>query len=44
MKAQAGVDPNHAFPLPDVKIQFQVEQKRGAKEARGLLLYSQLMR
>lgn len=45
MKAQAGEDPNHAFPLRDVEIQFQVKQKRGAfEEARGSLSYSQLMR
>ncbi|PIP08586.1 MAG: hypothetical protein COX51_03745 [Syntrophobacteraceae bacterium CG23_combo_of_CG06-09_8_20_14_all_50_8] len=45
MKAQAGEDPNHAFPLRDVEIQFQVKHKRGAlEEARGSLSYSQLMR
>ena len=45
MKAQAGEDPNHAFPLRDVELQFQVKQKRGAvEEARGSLSYSQLMR
>ena len=45
MKAQAGEDPNHAFPLRDVELQFQVKQKRGAVEkARGSLSYSQLMR
>ena len=45
MKAQAGEDPNHTFPLRDVELQFQVKQKRGAvEEARGSLSYSQLMR
>jgi len=38
MKAQAGEDPNHTFPLRDVELQFQVKQKRGAvEEARGSL-------
>ena len=45
MKAQAGEEPNHAYPLRDVEIQFQVKQKRGpVEEARGSLSYSQLMR
>ncbi|MBU4582597.1 MAG: DEAD/DEAH box helicase [Proteobacteria bacterium] len=45
MKTQAGEAPNHAFPLRDVEIQFQVRQKRGPiEEARGSLSYSQLMR
>ncbi|MBU1965369.1 MAG: hypothetical protein KKD24_06100, partial [Proteobacteria bacterium] len=45
MKTQAGEDPNHAFPLRDVEIQFHVKQKRGpVEEARGSLSYSQLMR
>lgn len=45
MKAQAGEDPNHAFPLRDVELQFQVKQKRGGlEEARGSLSYRQLMR
>ena len=45
MKAQAGDDPHHAFPLRDVEIQFQVKHKKGSfEEGRGSLSYSQLMR
>jgi DEAD/DEAH box helicase domain-containing protein len=45
MKAQAGEDLHHAFPLRDVETQFQVKYKRGpVEEARGSLSYSQLMR
>lgn len=45
MKAQAGNDPNHVFPLRDVEVQFQVKHKRGAiEESLGSLSYSQLMR
>ncbi|MGB5218263.1 MAG: DEAD/DEAH box helicase [Smithella sp.] len=45
MKLQAGEDPNHAFPLRDVEIQFQVRHKRGAHEKTcGSLSYSQIMR
>ena len=45
MKAQAGDDPNHVYPLRDVDVQFQVKHKRGpVEESRGSLSYSQLMR
>ncbi|MCK4822298.1 hypothetical protein KA005_41430, partial [bacterium] len=45
MKAQAGDDPNHTYPLRDVDIQFQVEHKRGPeKRFLGSLSYGQLMR
>jgi len=45
MKAQAGDDPNHIYPLRDVDAQFQVKHKRGpVEESRGSLSYSQLMR
>ncbi|MBT9147120.1 MAG: ATP-dependent RNA helicase SrmB [Syntrophomonadaceae bacterium] len=45
MKAQAGDDPHHTYPLRDVDAQFRVEHKMGPiKESRGSLSYSQLMR
>ena len=45
MKAQAGDDPNHTYPLRDVDIRFQVEHKRGPeKRFLGSLSYGQLMR
>lgn len=45
MKAQAGDDPNHTYPLRDIDIQFQIEHKRGPmKESRGSLSYGQLIR
>jgi DEAD/DEAH box helicase domain-containing protein len=45
MKAQAGDDPNHTYPLRDVDMQFQVEYKKGPeKRSLGSLSYSQLMR
>ena len=45
IKAQAGDDPNHAYPLRDVDIQFKVEYQRGpARESLGCLSYGQLMR
>lgn len=45
MKAQAGDDPNHAYPLRDVELQFQVKRKKGpTEESRGSLSYGQLMR
>ena len=45
IKAQAGDDPNHTYPLRDVDIQFQVEHKRGPeKKLLGSLSYGQLMR
>lgn len=45
MKAQAGDDPHHTYPLRDVDVQFNVEHKKGpVKESRGSLSYSQLMR
>ncbi len=45
MKAQAGDDPNHTFPLRDVDIQFQVKFKKGPnEESLGSLSYGQLIR
>jgi len=45
MKAQAGDDPNHTYPLRDVDMQFQVEYKRDpVKRFLGSLSYGQLMR
>lgn len=45
MKAQAGDDPNHTFPLRDVDVQFKVEYKRGPdRRQMGSLSYSQLLR
>ncbi|MCD6298239.1 MAG: hypothetical protein J7M30_13920 [Deltaproteobacteria bacterium] len=32
MKAEAGDDPNHTFPLRDVDVQFSVEYKRGSQK------------
>lgn len=45
MKALAGDDPNHTFPLRDVDMQFQVKLKKGpTEESLGSLSYGQLMR
>ncbi len=45
MKAEAGDDPNHTFPLRDVDVQFRVEYKKGLqKRTLGSLSYAQLMR
>lgn len=45
MKAEAGDDPNHTYPLRDVDIQFQVEHKKGPQKMfLGSLTYGQLMR
>ena len=45
IKAQAGEDPNHAYPLRDVDTQFQVEYRKGPeKRFLGSLSYGQLMR
>lgn len=45
MKAQAGDDPNHAYPLRDIDIQFQVKNKEhGYENSCGSLSYNQLMR
>jgi len=45
MKAQAGDDPNHTYPLRDVDMQFRVEYKRGPERRfLGFLSYGQLMR
>jgi len=45
MKAQAGDDPNHTYPLRDIDMRFQVEYKRGPeKRFLGSLSYGQLMR
>jgi len=45
MKAQAGDDPNHIFPLRDIDVQFRVENPRGPLKRRlGSLSHDQLMR
>ncbi len=45
MMIQSGEDPNHAFPLRDVDIQFQIESTRGGvRENMGTLSFDQLMR
>ncbi|GBD38495.1 ATP-dependent RNA helicase SrmB [bacterium HR37] len=45
IKAQAGDDPNHTYPLRDVDIQFRVKHKKGPiEESLGSLSYGQLMR
>jgi len=45
MKAQAGDDPNHLYPLRDIDLQFRVEYKRGpTQQSLGSLTYGQLMR
>lgn len=45
MKAQAGDDPNHIFPLRDIDVQFRVENRRGPlNRGLGSLSQDQLMR
>lgn len=45
IKLQAGDDPNHAYPLRDVDVQFKVEKKSGPNlENLGSLSHGQLMR
>lgn len=45
MKAQAGDDPNHIFPLRDVDVQYKVECRRGPEIiSLGSLSFSQVMR
>ena len=45
MKAQAGDDPNHIYPLRDVDTQFQVEYQHGpSKDRLGTLSYAQILR
>ncbi|HHU85217.1 MAG TPA: DEAD/DEAH box helicase, partial [Peptococcaceae bacterium] len=45
MKAEAGDDPNHTYPLRDVESQFRVQLKQGpVQEDKGSLSYSQLLR
>ena len=45
MKAEAGDDPHHTYPLRDVESSFQVEQRRGPEISRlGSLSYSQALR
>lgn len=45
MKAEAGEDPNHTFPLRDVESSFRVELKSGPEvSSLGSLSYSQVMR
>lgn len=45
MKAQAGDDPNHTFPLRDLDIQFKVEFRQGPNvHSLGSLSQAQIMR
>lgn len=45
IKAQAGDDPNHVYPLRDIDMQFEVENREGGYiNSCGTLSYSQLMR
>lgn len=45
MKAEAGEDPNHVYPLRDVESQFKIILKQGPiQEALGSVSYGQLMR
>lgn len=45
MKAQAGEDPNHIYPLRDIDIQYKVECRQGPHLRNlGSLSYSQVMR
>lgn len=45
MKAQAGDDPHHTFPLRDLDVQFKVEHRHGPNlSSLGSLSYSQVMR
>ncbi len=45
MKAQAGEDPNHVYPLRDIDIQYKVECRQGPHLRHlGSLGYSQVMR
>lgn len=45
MKAQAGEDPHHIFPLRDLDVQFKVEFRAGPHVHQlGTLSFSQLMR
>jgi DEAD/DEAH box helicase domain-containing protein len=45
MKAQAGEDPNHIYPLRDIDIQYKVECRQGPRLMHlGSLSYSQVMR
>jgi DEAD/DEAH box helicase domain-containing protein len=45
MKAQAGEDPNHVYPLRDIDVQYKVECRRGPHLRHlGSLGYSQVMR
>jgi DEAD/DEAH box helicase domain-containing protein len=45
MKAQAGEDPNHVYPLRDIDVQYKVECRQGPNLRHlGTLSYSQVMR
>ncbi|MGI5829370.1 MAG: DEAD/DEAH box helicase [Bradymonadia bacterium] len=45
MKAQAGEDPNHIYPLRDIDVQYKVECRQGPHLRNlGSLGYSQVMR
>jgi len=45
MKAQAGEDPNHVYPLRDIDIQYKVECRQGPHLRHlGSLGYTQVMR
>ena len=45
MKAEAGEEPNHTFPLRDVESQFKIELKQGPEQRQlGSLSHGQMMR
>ncbi len=45
MKAQAGEDPNHVYPLRDIDVQYKVAYKRGpTRRPLGSLNFNQVMR
>jgi len=45
MKAEAGEDPNHTYPLRDVESQFKVELKQGpAQRDLGTLSFAQVLK
>ena len=45
MKADAGEEPNHTFPLRDVESQFKIEFKQGPEQRQlGSLSHGQMMR
>ncbi len=45
MKAEAGEEPNHTFPLRDVESQFKIEFKQGPEQRQlGAVSHGQMMR